>query len=46
MFKIRLLILLLASLYLFSCTNNKRDGNIRLSVSHIGGEYDGLLLKN
>ena len=44
MFKIRLLILLLASLYLFSCTNNKRDGKIRLSVSHIGGEYDGLHL--
>ena len=44
MFKIKLLILLLASLLLISCTNNKRDNNIRLSVSYIGGEYDGLQL--
>ena len=44
MFKIKLLILLLASLLLISCTNNKKDNNIRLSVSYIGGEYDGLQL--
>jgi hypothetical protein len=44
MFKIKLLILSLASLLLISCTNNKRDSNIRLSVSYIGGEYDGLQL--
>ena len=46
MFKIKLLILLLNSLLFLSCTNNRPDNEIKLSVAYIGGEYDGLLLSN
>ena len=46
MFKIKLLILLLNSLLFLSCTNNRPDNNIKLSIAYIAGEYDGLLLSN
>ena len=47
MFKIKLLILLLINLTLFSCTNNKTSNNsLKFSISYISGEYDGLILKN
>ena len=47
MFKIKLLILLLTSFFIFSCTNNQvNHSNLKYSIAYIGGEYDGLLLKN
>ena len=47
MFKIKLSILLLTSLFTFSCTNNQiNQSNQKYSLAYIGGEYDGLLLKN
>lgn len=46
MYKIRLLILLLSSIFFFSCTTSKFDQKKRLTVGYIGGEYDGLLLSN
>ena len=47
MSKIKLLILLLTSLFLFNCSsNNQLSNNIKLSVGYIGGEYDGLILSN
>ena len=47
MFKIKLSILLLTSLFIFSCTNNQiNQSNQKYSLAYIGGEYDGLLLKN
>ena len=46
MFKIKLLILLLSSLTFLSCTNNQTNGELKLSVGYIGGEYDGLILTN
>jgi len=47
MFKIKLSILLLTSLIVFSCTNNKiKHLNQKYSLAYIGGEFDGLLLKN
>ena len=47
MFKIKLSILLLISVFVFSCTNNKINHSIqKYSLDYIGGEYDGLLLKN
>ncbi len=46
MFKVKLLILLLTSLAMISCANNKNLNDIKLSVSYIGGEYDGLVLSN
>ena len=47
MFKIKLLILLLTSFFIFSCTNNQANhSNLRYSIAYIDGEYDGLLLKN
>ena len=47
MFRIKLLILLLTSLLFFSCTkNNANQNKIKYSVGYIGGEYDGLILKN
>ena len=47
MSKIKLSILLLVSLIVFSCTNNKNNySNHKYSLGYIGGEYDGLLLKN
>ena len=47
MFKIKLSILLLISFFIFSCTNNQVNrSNQKYSIAYIGGEYDGLLLKN
>ena len=47
MSKIKLSILLLISFYVFSCTNNQVNrSNQKYSIAYIGGEYDGLLLKN
>ncbi len=47
MFRIKLLILLLTSSFILSCTNNKNSNyEKKFSLSYIGGEYDGLLLKN
>ena len=47
MFKIKLLILLLISFFLFSCTENKiQNFNNKYSLDYISGEYDGLVLKN
>ena len=46
MFKTKLLILFLSSLFLLSCTSDKPKSNIKLSIAYIAGEYDGLLLKN
>ena len=47
MFKIKLSILLLISFFIFSCTSNQIvHSNQKYSVSYIGGEFDGLLLKN
>ena len=47
MSKIKLSILLLISSLIFSCTNNQINySNQKYSVSYIGGEYDGLVLKN
>ena len=47
MFKIKLLILLLTSIFAIGCSV-KQDliDNRKYSVDYIGGEYDGLLLKN
>ena len=47
MFKIKLSILLLTSFFIFSCANNQtKRVNQKYSIAYIGGEYDGLLLKN
>ena len=47
MYKIKLSILLLISFFIFSCTNNQiTNSNKKYSVAYIGGEFDGLLLKN
>ena len=47
MSKIKLSILLLISLIIFSCTNNQaNNSNQKYSLDYVGGEYDGLLLKN
>jgi len=47
MSKIKLSILLLISFSIFSCTNNQvNHSNQKYSVAYIGGEYDGLLLRN
>ena len=46
MSKIRLLILSLTSIFLFSCTSSQNENKIKLSISYIGGGYDGLMLSN
>ena len=47
MSKIKLSILLLISFFVFSCTNQQiNNSNQKYSITYIGGEYDGLLLKN
>ena len=47
MSKIKLSILSLISFFVFSCTNNQHiHSNQKYSLAYIGGEYDGLLLKN
>ena len=48
MSKIKLLILLLASTFIFSCSSsqNFKSNDYQYKVSHIGSEYSGLLVKN
>ena len=47
MFKIKLSILLLINLFIFSCTSsNINQLNQKYSLAYIGGEFEGLLLKN
>jgi len=47
MSKIKLSILLLISFLFFSCTKSQvNHSNQKYSLAYIGGEYDGLLLKN
>ena len=47
MFKIKLSILLLISVFLISCTDNqKRFPDHKYSLEYIAGGFDGLLLKN
>ena len=47
MSKIKLSTLLLISFFIYSCTNNQANhSNQKYSIAYIGGEYDGLLLKN
>lgn len=47
MLKIKSLILLLISFILFSCSKNyHHQKEQKYSIAYIGGEYDGLLLKN
>ncbi len=47
MSKIKLSILLLISFSIFSCANNQvNHSNQKYSIAYIGGEYDGLLLRN
>ena len=47
MSKTKLLILLLASFFIFSCTKDQSyQSNQKYSLGYIGGEIDGLLLKN
>ena len=47
MFKIKLSILLLISLFFYSCANNQQNfSQLKYSLDYIGGGFDGLLLKN
>ena len=47
MFKIKLSILLLTSIFFYSCTNTQiHSPDQKYSLEYIGGGYDGLLLKN
>ena len=47
MFKTRLLILLLTSILIISCTKNyNTNPKNKFTISYIDGEFDGLLLKN
>ena len=46
MYKIRLLILLLISINIISCSQKNLDNNINFSIGYIEGEYDGLILSN
>ena len=47
MYNKKLIIILLISLFLFSCTSTQiNHSNTKYSIEYIGGEYDGLLLKN
>ena len=47
MFKTKLLILLLINFLFISCTKeNTVQNTLKFKVGYIGGEYDGLLLKN
>ena len=47
MSKIKLLILLLISFFIFSCSNNQKNFSAhKYSLAYIGGGFDGLLLKN
>ena len=47
MFKIKLLIFLLASFIFLSCAKDRiKNNDIKYSIGYISGEYDGLILKN
>ena len=47
MLKIKSSILLLISIVLFSCAQNYQNNKYqKFSIAYIGGEFDGLLLKN
>ena len=47
MFKIKLLTLLLTSIFILSCTRQGENLSYnQYSIGPIGGEYDGLILKN
>ena len=47
MFKIKLLIFLLASFIFLSCAKDSiKNNDIKYSIGYISGEYDGLILKN
>ena len=47
MFKIKLLIFLLISFFILSCSKDRTNSNdIKYSIGYISGEYDGLLLTN
>ena len=47
MFKIKLLIFLLASFIILSCAKERtKNDEIKYSIGYISGEYDGLILKN
>ena len=47
MSKIKLLILLLTSFFIFSCTKDQKNySDKKYSLAYIGGEFDGLVLKN
>ena len=47
MFKTKLLILSLISFIFLSCTKDTLDRDTtKYSLGYIGGEYDGLILKN
>mgnify|MGYP001209919908 CR=1 FL=1 len=47
MFRIKLLILSLVSLFLISCSKNNSSLNQnKYSIAYIGGEYNGLILEN
>ena len=47
MLKIKSSILLLISIVLLSCAQNYQNNkNQKFSIAYIGGEFDGLLLKN
>ena len=47
MFKIKLLIFLLASFIILSCAKDRTISNdIKYSIGYISGEYEGLILKN
>jgi hypothetical protein len=47
MFKTKLSILLLASIFIVTCTKNVSQKDLpKFSIDYIEGEYDGLILKN
>ena len=46
MCKIKLLILLLISINIISCSQKNLNSNIYFSIGYIGGGYDGLILSN
>ena len=46
MFKIKLLILLLLSIFIANCAQNKVSSNIKYNLNYIGGGSDGLILTN
>lgn len=45
MFRIKLLILLLVSVFFFSCTNTKKT-NYKFALNYVGGNVNGLIYQN